>query len=143
MKTHETTRGVSFSMFEPPFFTFPLMPHPFFLMGFPLRLQNPSRRGGLNLAFLAYRRWSQLHGPEPQLHGLEGLGGEQLFFLRFAARRCGHPGNRRFSGAVLRGLSGIRGLCRNGWVADLGTPKLNRNRRTSVVSRVLHVACGT
>ncbi|CAJ1395216.1 unnamed protein product [Effrenium voratum] len=52
--------------------------------------ENIADAGGLNLAFLAYRRWSQLHGPEPQLHGLEGLGGEQLFFLRFAARRCGY-----------------------------------------------------
>ncbi|XP_054288686.1 neprilysin-4-like [Macrosteles quadrilineatus] len=50
--------------------------------------ENMADNGGLHQAFAAYQRYTQTHGPEKRLPGLEQFSPEHLFFIAFARNWC-------------------------------------------------------
>lgn len=47
--------------------------------------ENLADNGGLHHAFLAYKNYQHLHGPEPQLPGFEKFNDDQIFFIAYGS----------------------------------------------------------
>ncbi|XP_026275280.1 endothelin-converting enzyme homolog [Frankliniella occidentalis] len=63
--------------------------------------ENIADNGGVREAFLGYRRYTDRHGREPALPGLNNYSHEQLFFLAFANVWC-HNSDAQFDALQLR-----------------------------------------
>ncbi|KAK9728009.1 Peptidase family M13 [Popillia japonica] len=50
--------------------------------------ENLADNGGLHHAFLAYKNYQHLHGPEPQLPGFEKFNDDQIFFIAYGSIWC-------------------------------------------------------
>lgn len=50
--------------------------------------ENIADNGGVKVAYFAYKKWKQLHGPEKSLPGLSKYIPEQLFWISAAQTWC-------------------------------------------------------